>query len=621
MRPALPRLADYLADPNDLSLLQRGLAHLATRDPENAFVEPVVQRLRRERAIHSMDVDSDGSSATLVLLSKDGNQRDLDDSLMHWNLQSHPRVDAIAVGASPTLGAGAAEAVSAERMPEMRQALSRAVWCVFARPGDIPSPSTAAFLGTVLEETGVVLWSSFEPSQAGSSQGGLLHRRPDFDPHTVRHSPSIDTGFAVRGKVLEGCPDEVLSALGAGRVHPLLFWLSTRPDLSWNTFPGILTTRPPKLLRHGERDEVERDAAVYQTLADLVAADFDLRETRGDLPFPFLLVPRRRAAKISVIIPPGQGRNLLRCLTSISRQQTTAAVEVIVVADPGTDRDGLSARGRQIFGSDVLAIVDGGRAPNDSARINAGIAASTGDAVVLCNEGIMLDEPTILEQLGAWSLQPGIGSVGCVLTESDSGDSTCGFAAAAPSRDPGAPILALNRDASQAGTLHAVAGNSCMLMGVSQATVQKVGGFDQLRFQVHQNDVEFALRCSRLGLKHLHLGHLTARFSGKLGGAAARDDREDDEIECALLQSLYPEAQTQASRQLGAERLQPKPGIVTTEAYRPEDLELLAQRAMARAASDDTRAAAILRSAAEITEAADRLATAVNSLQAAALKG
>ena len=619
MRPALPRPADYLTDPNDVSLLQRGLADRAARNPDNAFVDPTVRRLRRERALLSADVDGSESSATLVLLSEEGDQRELEDSLKHLGLQSHPRIDAIVIGANPAPGTGGAEAVSAERIPEMRQALSAAAWCVFARPGDILAGSTASFLSVLPEETGVELWSSFAPSQAGLSQGGLLHRRPDFDPHTLRHSPSIDTSFAARGKTLIECPDEVLSALGSGRVHPLLFWLSTRSDLPWKTFAGILTIRPPKLRRYGERSEVERDAAVYQKLSELFAADFDLRDTRADLPFPFLLVPRRRAAKTSVIIAGGSGRHLLRCLTSISRQQTTGSLEVIVVADPGTDHAELSARGRQIFGSEILAIVDGGRAPNDSARINAGVAASTGDAIVLCSDGLVLQEPTNLEQLGAWSLQPGVGSVGCALIDSDSGERMHGFAAAQPSRDPGAPILVPNKDVTYAGTLHAVAGNPGVLMGLAQTTFEKVGGFDQLRFPVRQNDVEFMLRCSQQGLKHLYLGHLAARFSCTLA-ADTSGDSEDDGLECALLRSLYPEAQARACGELGTERVQPKSEIVATEAYRPEDLELLAGRAVAQTASDDNRRAAILHSAAEITEAADRLAAAVSSLQAAALK-
>ncbi len=620
-RPPMTRPDNYLGDQESDAALRNSMVDRLALEGENAgaAVESLIRRLRRERAIWRADTMMEVQSAgTLVMTVTEKHRADALASLNHWKLQSHPYIDAMVITNHPaSFDAEGVEVVNATDPETIRGALAAAEWCIFARAGDVLAPSTVTLLNRTAPSIDCVLWSMFSSTQSGVTRFGLLHRRPPFDPHTIRHNPSIDSGFAVRGRALSDCPLEVLLAVGAGRIHPLLFWLSTRVEISWQMQPYILTIRPAPGDSRDQRTELVID--VYQKLSEAHITDFDLRQTDPSLPVPFVLVPRRRAVKISVVITVENDRNLFRCLASIAHQRTTSETEIVLVTGPTLNRDALLTRSSEIFGANISMVVDAENEHNISASMNRGVSSATGDVIVFCRPDLVFLDPTVLEQVAAWSLQPGIGTVGCRLNETHNGNGAFAYGTSDRFADPLGPPFVPNTDETYSKGLRSTCGNTRILMAVEQSKFWAVGGFDEVRFPAGQNDVEFMLRCSRHGLTHLFLGHLAGRFTGSVSAPNSSGEPEDSGQEHALLRALYPEALERALLQLRIERVQPREIGLASSLYQTEDLELLASRALERSKDEDDRRKRLLGTVTEITDASDRLTAAVSSLQALAI--
>jgi len=541
------RRTSYLQDLEQLGLLQNSSLDLLYQNKETP-IEAVTRRLRRERAFWIEQGESpECSVATLVLLAHGKLPANIEATLKHWNLQSHPSVDSLVLGADPSGPFAEVESFGIEQIDDARHALAKSEWAVFARPGDLLDPSMASFLAR-LESTSAVFWSVFTVGQARTA--GVIFHRSNLHEVTIRHNPSLDCPFALLGSEMANCPDDVLRALLSGRVHPLLFWLSTRP-LPWRAHSGVLSVRQQYEGSFDARDAVELDRDCYQKLTASIDDVFDLRETRGDLPVPFVLVPKKRGATISVVILRQRGP-ILRLLNSIARQRTTGQIEIIVVSNVVDDSEPLLSKSRDVFGADVLRLVRCDSAFNESRAINAGFGEISGEAAVLCREDIVFEDPSILEEIAAWSLRPGVGTVGCRLEYAGTGAGIYGYHSADPDKARVSPLLVENEDETYSRVLRTSAGNSCKLMGITGANFRLVGKFDEVHFPWIQNDVDFMLRCTSRNLAHIYLGHLCAKLDCV---SEPLPSREDQRLETSMLLDRYPEFVGRGPADLRAERL------------------------------------------------------------------
>ena len=219
---------------------------------------------------------------------------------------------------------------------------------------------------------------------------------------------------------------------------------------------------------------------------------------------------------------------------------------------------------------------------NHSAQNNLAARAATGEALVICNNDVVLKDPALVEQLAAWAMQAGIATVGCRLEDPERGAGSYGHVFAPPSEDVFQPPLRENPDPAFGFHVHAVPGNTLALAAIRRETWLELGGLDETRFPIGYNDVEFMLRASQRDLTHLYLGHLSADH--RRGSSRTGDDEDRQALE---INQAYPEAAQGHLNQLARARV----GGTTSEAASaaepsPEDAVLIERLEAAVARQD-----------------------------------
>jgi hypothetical protein len=161
---------------------------------------------------------------------------------------------------------------------------------------------------------------------------------------------------------------------------------------------------------------------------------------------------------------------------------------------------------------------------NHSAQNNLGVRAASGDVIVICNNDVVLSDPLCLEQLGAWTLEEGVGAVGCRLEDMDGERGSFGHCFRPILDDPFLPPLKESTDETYSRFLHACPGVTLAMAAVARDTYAAMGGLDEKRYPIGHNDTEFMLRAGERGLTHLYLGHIRALHAR---GSSRTGDDED----------------------------------------------------------------------------------------------
>ena len=559
----------YLDAPEDRALLARlpfeHQARAALRMEPSRLAPRLINRLRRERAA------STGAQAILLLCLPGGR----DATRRAWELQSCPGGSLLEAG---------------DGIEAVRQTAGEAQLVLFAAPGDVLHPSAAGVLAAV-EEADVVTWPRFCADEGRAGSPGTLLRRPDFNAVTARHGALTDSTLAVRGEILAQAPAPVLEALGQGRLHPLWFWLAGLP-LRWRSHPEALTSAvgdwtPPS------PGELERDEAFCREMLAAEGGVFTLERAAGGLPTPHLLVPTARARKTSVLIPfRGRPELTLRCIHSLAGQRLSGELELVLIDNQSVSTEAAQVieGARRMLGEARVVALAYDAPFSHSAENNLAARAAGGEALVICNNDVVLKDPALIEQLAAWALQPGIATVGCRLEDPERGAGAYAHVFAPPSEDPFQPPLRENPDPAYGLHVHAVPGNTLALAAIRRETYLALGGLDETGFPIGYNDVDFMLRASRRGLFHLYLGHVWAEH--RRGSSRTGDD---EDRQAFRINQAYPEATQGHLRQLARVRIAPESSGRSSGAAAPsaEDAALIErlEAAMARHDANEQRRA------------------------------
>ncbi|MEI9964314.1 MAG: glycosyltransferase [Caulobacteraceae bacterium] len=216
----------------------------------------------------------------------------------------------------------------------------------------------------------------------------------------------------------------------------------------------------------------------------------------------------------------------LRALQSIARQRLSGGLEIVLVdnrSEPAEARAAFDGA-RRLFGDGRVTLLSYDGPFNHSAQNNLAARAAAGEVVVICNNDVVLRDPAALEQLAAWALQDGIGTVGCRLEDPERGVGSYGHQFSTPGEDPFQSVLSESADSTFSGLVHACPGNTLALAAMARERFLAVGGLDETRFPVGYNDMDLMLRCSAAGLTHLYLGHVMAEHPR---GSSRTGDNED----------------------------------------------------------------------------------------------
>ncbi|MEW4571204.1 glycosyltransferase [Tautonia sp. JC769] len=211
---------------------------------------------------------------------------------------------------------------------------------------------------------------------------------------------------------------------------------------------------------------------------------------------------------VAIVIPTRDRADLLRrCLESIRARTTYQNYEIVVIDNGSQEDETLEYLDRLGPGCRVIRIENDERGFS-YARIHNQAIQQLGDSfefVVLLNNDTEVVRPEWLSQLVGYGQIAGVGAVGGRLLYPDGRLQHAGIVTDLFGGGPGHPFKGLPWWHADGQFLDRVARNvsavtaACLL--VRRETYLKIGGFDEDRFAVGFNDVDFCLRLSEMGLR------------------------------------------------------------------------------------------------------------------------
>ena len=229
--------------------------------------------------------------------------------------------------------------------------------------------------------------------------------------------------------------------------------------------------------------------------------------------FPGVYRVRRRirgAPLVSIVIPTAARYRTVRgaqvdmlaaAIRSVVGKTEYREYELIVVADaagvlPETQR-ALEGTRHQVLHFERLGLF------NFSAKVNAGVAASSGAHVLLFNDDLEVTSPEWLPAMLEYSQEPAVGAVGAKLLYPDGRVQHVGMVL-------GVAGVAAHAFHQHPGVSPGYSGSAVMVRNYSAVTgaclmsrrevFDQVGGFDE-RFPIDFNDVDYCLRLGRAGYR------------------------------------------------------------------------------------------------------------------------
>lgn len=200
---------------------------------------------------------------------------------------------------------------------------------------------------------------------------------------------------------------------------------------------------------------------------------------------------------LSVVIPSRDRPDLIvPACRAVLDGTDYPAIELIVVDNGSTDPAVLSFYD-ELTRDARVQIVSFPHPFNFSAMVNAGVAASSGQVVVLLNNDVGLRQPGWAGELVRQAVRPDVGAVGAKLLFGDGKLQHAGVVVGLAGR---AGHILRRRPADTPGHLgrlrvaHEVSAVTAACLAVARHKFEVVGGFDEDAFPVDFNDVDFCLR-------------------------------------------------------------------------------------------------------------------------------
>ncbi len=439
----------------------------------------------------------------------------------------------------------------------LKDALGPARFVTFLRHGDRLHPSTVTWLAVAdaaAAPPDILTWGVHQPGS-----GGWIQTNPAHHPISLLHFPYLKNAFAVRTALAANYGGDLLSEARSNELHLFQLWLSAQPKTVWTAHPEAFLSRADARVADTSTTAAARNACAGRLRAygEALAAlgDFVLTENTDENAPPYRILPRRAAKSISVIIPFRDHPDLtLRAIASVLAQSAASRIEVVLVNNQSSDEtlEAMKA-GLENAGVSRWRIVDYDLPFNHSAQCNLGVRESTGEVVVLLNNDAVLVSPEALEEMSAWALHPGIGSVGLALTDPGTREIAAGMEARRNAVAQDSMVEEYSHDALTPFVRN-VFGNSFAAAAMPRGIFDAVGMLDAARFPNGFNDVEFACRTRAHGYAHIVLGHFSAEH--KRGTSRARADETAQKL---LLRMLYPETASAALNDLQIHNVDVRP--------------------------------------------------------------
>ena len=392
------------------------------------------------------------------------------------------------------------------------EALAGADTVLFVRSGEVVDPAAGALLLQSRPLSDVVTWDG--PSEAS--------RRPEARALGVLLGENLGGAFAVRGQVFNLMGGDFAAAVAGGDIRRAELLLASRRELRWAHAPGRLassTAEPAK----APATAVELDGYRWA------------RAARGR---PARLIPTHTPRLLSIGVWPAWSDAAEASLRSLLLQ-APADMDIEVLA-PAAGGDRARACAETLGRGGVLVRnVDAPAPGTPGGWLAALTGAAAGEAVIVCQAGVQLDEAGgSVEEIAAWACSPLTG----VIT--------------APIRQAAACLAGLALERTREGWAarsaftpgldresRPVLAASASFLAIGRDKLAMLGEVAADRLPHGGADLDLGLRLRRLGLASVVLGHLGASASadtaltGRISGAALAAFDADD---LAAAAAAYP---------------------------------------------------------------------------------
>jgi O-antigen biosynthesis protein len=386
------------------------------------------------------------------------------------------------------------------------------------RAGDIAEPEALALLAHGLRDADLAYGDAIGPD-------GRPQLKPDWSPDLA-----LATGYPGRPLLLSR------SWLAASAPHPVgpmaevglaIERAAVATAARVAHVPRILARTTGDLLAPSERASAL--AAFPRGPALPSRAVHHDGAVRLDWPLP------EPAPTASIVIPSRDRLDLIeRVCHGVLHGTAYAPIELIIV-DNGSTEPAVLAHYETLRRDPRVRILMDPQPFNFAAMVNAGVAAASGDVVVLLNNDVAVLEPRWLEAMVRQACRPEVGAVGAKLLY---GDGTLQHAGVVVGLGGRAGHILRRRPGDTPGHLgrlrvaHEVSAVTAACLAVARTKYLAVGGFDAEDFPVDFNDVDFCLRLGAAGWKTVWtpaatLAHLESVSRGpSVGAKRARFEQE-----------------------------------------------------------------------------------------------
>ncbi len=341
--------------------------------------------------------------------------------------------------------------------------------------------------------------------------------KPDFSPERLRNHNYITHLVVVRRESLDAVGG-FRAGLDGAQDHDVLLRVSERSGAVLHV-PEILLhwRQSPASVSASTGNKPDAYAAGRRAVSEhLERVGLDAEVEPG--PFDGVYRIRRRVsgrASVSVIIPTRGSRGRVWGRTRVFVHEAIASmladparsvdVDVVLVVDSGSDP--VVVRGARELLGDALTVVDYAERFNFSRTINQGVAASSGEYVLLLNDDTELVAPGSVEEMVGLARQADVGLVGAKLLYADGtlqhgghvyNDTIDHALRGWPGDHPGPNrLLAVERECS------GVTAAAAMLR---RDVFDEVGGMSE-ELPVNYNDVDLSLRVRATGRRVVWTPH------------------------------------------------------------------------------------------------------------------
>jgi len=410
-------------------------------------------------------------------------------------------------------------------------------WQACVIPGEaLPPDVAAALVGASSSQPEVDVW--FLDHALTDSAGAVVARSyvPEFSPEYQRQCDVIDGPLLVREQLLASVADEVAADApgddARARRYATVLRLVER-GCTFARLPDVVAVRSAP--NHPMATDVMQALVAAHVARCGISADVVPTTHPG-----VVRVHRHtdRVGRVSVVIPTrgGQGRVwsstrtfVVHAVSTLLERSTHADIEVVVVADDSTPAWVTRALQRM---DDRVRVLPWARPFNFSEKINAGVAAATGDLLLLLNDDTELIGAGSLGAMASFFADPEpprpIGRVGVVGARLLFDDGTLQHAGHVYNEQPLHAFLGWPGTHPGPGHRLTVArecsGVTAAALMVDRATFDEVGGFPE-DFPLDYNDVAFCLAVRRTGRRILWSPDATwYHFEGRTRERGPRPD-------------------------------------------------------------------------------------------------